>query len=537
MSTATAPPSTGGPATARASEEQPFDLRLPDRLARIPIKVWIGAVLVAVMAISAVLRTRYIGGQFWMDEGLSVGISTHPLADIPTVLRHDGSPPLFYMLLHVWMSAFGSTETSTHVLSLIFGLLTIPAGAWVAGSLMGRWAAVMAMVLFALNPFITAYSQETRMYSMMVLLGLLATGGFIHAFVYRRRRYLILFAACQALMLYTHIWGAFYGVGAFLAFLLIWRASDERRALVRDAVYAFGAAAVLFLPWLPTLLYQATHTGSPWDSAPNFGAPVQISRNLLGGDRATVALVLTTAIGVAPLWRRDRWRSQPALLMWTLLIMVVGTLAFGWVLSRISPAWAYRYFAPIVGALLLLFALGLSRAKVLGLAAIIAVIVFWANPSSYSPQHKSDMRTLAAQVGPLLHPHDMVIVAQPEEVPLAWYYLPAGLRYANPSGLVEDDQSMNWVDALSRLQNANPTSTFHHLVATLKRNQQVLFVRPLTEGAQNWQAPWTRLVRRRAAQWGALFASDPSLKAVAVAPNNYRGACCVANSAVLYRKT
>jgi hypothetical protein len=537
MATVTAPQPPRAPAASGATAEQPFDLHFPDRLARIPIKVWIGLVLVAVMAVSAFLRTRYIGGQFWMDEGLSVGISTHPLTDIPTVLRHDGSPPLYYMLLHLWMTAFGSTEASTHALSLIFGLLTIPAGAWVAWSLMGRWASVIAMVLFALNPFITAYSQETRMYSLMVLLGLLATGGFIHAFVHRRRAYLILFVVCQALMLYTHIWGAFYGVGAFLAFLFIWRSSDERRALTRDAVYAFGGAAVLFLPWLPTLLYQATHTGSPWDSAPNFGAPVQISRNLLGGDRATVALVLSTAVGVAPLCRRESWRSRAALTMWTLLIMVVGTLAFGWVLSRVSPAWAYRYFAPILGALLLLFALGLSRAKALGLVAIIAVIVFWANPSSYSPQHKSDMRTVAAEVGPMLHPHDLVIVAQPEEVPLAWYYLPAGLRYANPSGLVEDDQSMNWVHALDRLQNASPTSTFNRLIATLKPNQQVLFVRPLTEGAQNWQAPWTRLVRRRAAQWGALFASDPSLKPVATAPTNYRGACCVANSAVLYRKT
>ncbi len=144
------PSHSGGPVGA---------LRLPDRLRRVPTWALIGGVLVAVMAISAVLRTRYIGGQFWMDEGLSVGISTHSLASIPTVLRHDGSPPLYYLLLHVWMSVFGSTESSTHALSLVFGLLTIPVGACLACSLMGRLAAVISMVLFALNPFISAYSQ------------------------------------------------------------------------------------------------------------------------------------------------------------------------------------------------------------------------------------------------------------------------------------------------------------------------------------------------------------------------------------------
>ena len=64
-------------------------------------------------------------------------------------------------------------------------------------------------------------------------------------------------------------------------------------------------------------------------------------------------------------------------------------------------------------------------------------------------------------------------------------------------------------------------------------------MRPLTEGAQNWETSWTQLVRRRSAQWGRILIGDVAagtLKPVAVAPHNYRGACCVADSAVLYRK-
>ena len=95
---------------------------------------------------------------------------------------------------------------------------------------------------------------------------------------------------------------------------------------------------------------------------------------------------------------------------------------------------------------------------------------------------------------------------------------------------------MNWVDALSRMQHANPRATLSPLVASLRPGQQILFVRPLTEGARSWGAPWTQIVRRRSAQWGAILAADPSLKAIAWAPHNYRGACCVADSAVLYRK-
>ncbi len=515
-----------------------FDAHSPDWVRRLPAWALLGGVVVILMALSAFVRTRYLSGQFWMDEALSVGISSHSLTSIPTVLRHDGSPPLYYLMLHIWMSVFGSSESATHGMSLLFGLLTIPVGTWVAWSLFGVRAALIAAVLFAFNPFLTAYSQETRMYTLMALLGLLATGGLIHGFIYRRRRYLILFVVCQALMLYTHAWGIFFGVGAAVALIPVYFNSEDRRGVLRDAILSFGAAAVLFLPWLPTLLYQATHTGSPWDTAPNFGAPVQISRNLMGGDRATTALVIGAALGLAVFWTRGRRGSREGLTMWALMLIPIGTLAFGWLVSRFSPAWQYRYFAPILAALLLLAAWGLARAKGVGLIALALTVIFWGNPASYTPQYKSDMRDVAAEMAPRLHQGDLVVVGQPEQVPLAWYYLPAGLKFADPTGLSHDPQSMNWVHALNRLKHANPSATFNSLIASLRPGQQVLYVRPMTEGAQSWEAPWTQLVRRRSAQWGALLASDPSLRLVpgAVAPHNYRGACCVGNSALLYQK-
>ena len=532
MATVTAP---------RRSYLPDFDLPSPGWLERVPAWLRFGGPVVVLMLMSTYLRSRYIGGQFWMDEGLSVGISSHALTAIPGVLRHDGSPPLYYLLLHVWMSVFGSSESATHGMSLLFGVLTVPVGAWLGRSLWGVRAGLIVAVLFALNPFLTAYSQETRMYTLMALLGLLATAGFIHGFVYRRWRYLVLFAVCQALMLYTHGWGIFFGVGAAIAFALVWRLADgdERRSLLRDALLAFGAAAVLFLPWLPTLLYQFTHTGSPWDPTPNFGAPIQISRNLMGGDRATTALVLGGAIGLAGLWARSRRTSRDGISMWVLMLLPVGTLAFGWIISRFSPAWQYRYFAPILASFLLLAALGLSRAKGVGLIALALTALFWFNPASYTPQYKSDMRDLAGEMAPRLHPGDLVVLGQPEQVPLAWYYLPRGLRFADVTGPSSDPQSMNWVHALRRIENAEARATLGPLVASLKPGQQLLFVRPLTEGAQSWEAPWTRYVRRRSAQWGAILASlsaSGSLRPVWWAPHNYRGACCVANSAILYEK-
>ena len=133
----------------------------------------------------------------------------------------------------------------------------------------------------------------------------------------------------------------------------------------------------------------------------------------------------------------------------------------------------------------------------------------------------------------------LVVVSQPEQSPLAWYYLPAGLRWASTLGPTNDPSVVNWMGAMGKLQNARPSTTLAPLVASLKPGQQLLYVRPLTEGVKNWKAEWSALVRRRSAQWGQLLHDDTAngtLKAVATAPHNYRSACCVANSAVLYQK-
>src|SRR5205085_4724513 len=163
------------------------DVRQPRWLERIPSGASTGAMLLVLVAISAFIRSRYIGGQFWMDEAITTGIASHPLGQIPGLLRHDGSPPLYYLLLLFWTQAFGASETTTHWLSLLFGLLTIPAGFWAGRSLFGRRAGLYAATLFAFAPFLTQYAGETRMYELMGLLGILATGSFIHAFVFRRR--------------------------------------------------------------------------------------------------------------------------------------------------------------------------------------------------------------------------------------------------------------------------------------------------------------------------------------------------------------
>jgi mannosyltransferase len=515
-----------------------YEDKLPAWAMRWPVWLRVGVFLFVLMAISVFIRTRYLSGELWMNEGLILGISTHSLSAIPGVLRHDGSPPLFFWLLHIWMLAFGTSESATHSLSLLFGMLTVPVALWAGWSLFGTRAGVTAAVTFALSGFITDYSQETGMYTLMALLGLIATAAFLHAFVYRRRKYLILFALAQTLMLYTHAWAVFYFAGAAIAVVLLMASSDEPRALLNDGLFCFVGAAILFLPWLPTFIYQLAHSTEPWDSSARYGAP-RLSLNLLGGDRVTVALGVATAIAVATIVARARRRTPEARAVWALILIPVAALLLALIASSVTPVWIARYFAPTLGPVLLLAAWGLARSGIIGVVALVLCVAFLADPSSFSPQYKSDMRDVSAEVTPLLHQGDLVVTGQPEQIALIWYYLPREVRFASTLGPVTDPRYMNWDNAYNRLRAANPATTLDPMVASLRPGQQLLYVRPLTEGEASWKASWTQLVRRRSAQWGAILQSDVNrgiLKPIAVAPHNYRGSCCVADSAVLYRK-
>ena len=100
-------------------------------LATARIAVPLGLALLVYLSLR--LKTAELNVGYWVDEGLSVGIADRPLLDIPGILRQDGSPPLYYMLLHVWLSLTGSGERDTHTLSLLFALAAVPVAFWGAG--------------------------------------------------------------------------------------------------------------------------------------------------------------------------------------------------------------------------------------------------------------------------------------------------------------------------------------------------------------------------------------------------------------------
>jgi MFS family permease len=483
----------------------------------------VGAYVLVLVLVSAGLRTQAIDAPLWADEGIAEGIASHPIADLIDVLRQDGSPPLYYLLLHGWTRVFGTAEASLHALSLAFALAFVPAALWAGWSLFGLRAGLAAATLAAVNPYLSAYAQEARMYTLLALLGLVASAAFVLAFVDRRRPFAAVFGVALAAMAYTHNWGLMFGACAALTLLALARRADDRGAMLRDGVLAFGLVAVLYLPWLPTLVGQAAETGAPWASRPSVSAPLGIANGLFGGAGPTIALLVGSGAGFVAAGRDgDRRILRSAAV---LLALALGTLALAWAASQVSPAWTTRYFGAVLGALLLLAAAGLAHGgRVAAGALVVAVALSLPVPSPTALTNKSNADVVAAETAPQLRPGDHVLSIQAEQVPLLRYYLPPGLRYADPRGPVGDPRVMDWRNALDDLRDTPPAPALAALLRRIPPGGQLLFVAPVTEHRRDWRAPWTELVRRRGAQWGALLEQTPELRQVAVAPRLARPA-------------
>jgi mannosyltransferase len=482
------------------------------RTIALPVGVQRTALALAfLVGVSLALRTQAIHARYWIDEGLSAGIASHPIGDIPGLLRQDGSPPLYYLLLGVWVHWFGVGEAHTHMLSVIFALLAVPVAFFGCRHLFGQKAGWTAALLTALCPYLTYYAQETRMYSLTVLLSLAATASFAGAFAQRDRRLLPAFAISDLLLIYTHNWGFFLTGGSVIALGWLWHRSDERGALLRDAALVYGAMALLFLPWVPTLIDQARHTGAPWASRP---MPKDILNGLtlvLGGAAPAMALLLGAGYGIGRLIAPPT-RSLRARAAMTIGLMGTSGIALAYITSVISPAWANRYFAAFVGPILLLGAAGLARAGRLGLAVLAILVIFWFDPRIAALNSKSNAHTAVVLVRDRLEDGDIVLSAHPEQGPLMHLYMPhqVKLRYADPMGFVPDPEIFDWRDATDRLKAAHPKAVANQIISTMHSGQHLVLVEPILRTAR-WNAPWTSLVKRRSIQWEKALDDDKRL--------------------------
>jgi mannosyltransferase len=433
-----------------------------------PVVLALGALAVVV---GVVLRF-WAPTPLWLDETLSVNIARLPLAQIPRALAHDGSPPLYYVLLHGWMAVFGRSDFAARALSGVISVASLPLF-WLAGRrLGGRAVAWVTFFLAVSSPFAINYATSARMYSLMILWSVLAFLALTRALEDPRPGRLVALGAVTAAMLYTHYWGVYLVLvaGGWVA----WR--RWRTGTGGPALRAMIGGSFVWLPWAPVFVFQALHTGTPWTSAASAGDLLGVFGDFAGGGPwggllmfATFALFLVGVFGrtvvagttvdtvgadgvVRPIeaGRAVVMELRPRPGMAPLVGVAAGTLALAVALGALfNAAFVARYTAVVLPLFLLVVAAGVAvlpgrRFR----AGCLAVLVLAGLLTGLG--ENGQQRTQAAQIAALLNVQaqagDLVVYC-PDQLG------PAVDRLLRVPGVTETTfpratgpQRVNWVD-------------------------------------------------------------------------------------------
>ena len=217
--------------------------RLFDSAAALPLAV------LALVVVGGALRLFVAGQDLFADELSTYWVvSTHGLSGVVETVSTTAeiTPPLGFVLS--WLtSRIGLSPELIRLPALVAGIGSIPLVYAVGIRTVGRSAALLAAALTTLSPFMIFYSAEARGYGVLMALVLLSTLALLLAVEDGRRRWWVAYGVFVCLAAYTHYTGVFVLAAQFgWAF---WVHPRGRRPLLIATV----AAALAFIPWLPSL--------------------------------------------------------------------------------------------------------------------------------------------------------------------------------------------------------------------------------------------------------------------------------------------
>ena len=235
-------------------------------------------ILLLITVIGASLRFYNLGNEsLWLDEGYSAYMAQY--ASIKN-WSQDIHPPLYYALLAAW-SWFSNSDYWLRLLSLIFGVATIPVVYSLGRQLFGPRAALWSVLMLAVLSLHIRYSQDARTYTLMTFLFACALWSLVG--IARGdnswKRWLF-YTISSILLTYTHGVGIIY-VAALAVLFPLCTIDVNKAANWRPWLLSHAAVGVLFLPWLGIYMARSHEvTQHFWLTTPSWSDSLLVLSNL-----------------------------------------------------------------------------------------------------------------------------------------------------------------------------------------------------------------------------------------------------------------
>lgn len=312
----------------------------------------------------------------WFDEIFSVHAAEHSWEGLLQFVALDLiHPPLFYVFLKLWIGIGGESLLWLRAFPVFFSVLSIfPLISLLRELKLNTRVQLICLFLLTFNGILLKYSQEVRMYNLLMCFALFSMWLFARYFF--KGKSFIPLVIVNILLVYTHYYG-WLVVGSEIAAILIFQRIKWRQALAM-AVVTFVSCT----PWIYAV-WRAARTGT--GLAQNIGRTprpgsvdlMRLALNLVEPFYSpptttdhmsiysiAVPLVMMSA-AVVGLYLSGRKRFEATerqvadLLVLFVALPIVTAFIGSWMLPQ--SVWGTRHLIAIFAPLAILIAIALTR--------------------------------------------------------------------------------------------------------------------------------------------------------------------------------
>jgi len=389
--------------------------------------------LIAVLFAGLLLRFWGLTAQsLWRDEVDTYVFATRSWSQVLGMFTRPGeNGPLYFLLMRFWIALTGKSDFALRYSSLLAGVLVLPLLYRLCAPKLGRQTALATTFLAAISPFFIWYSQEAKMYSLLLLLAVLATWLYVEALARGGWRWPAYFVVTVA-AIYVHLLAALLIPLHLLLGVFFWR---QWRQQWWQGALTFAAFVLPYLPlawWEKKLLFSPTfRTGHAWVPLADIFRR-QFAVTFFGIQTLPHPWHLPTGVILAPLLflavvgllaPQLKKPVRLALLSW----FVGGVLGI-YLISLGMPIYLERYLIWTGPAVLALVAAGLialkANARLVALTAFFLVLMSmgWGVVHQQAYPIKTDLRDLTHDWERMRQPGDLVIFQIPYMKYSFWFY-------------------------------------------------------------------------------------------------------------------
>lgn len=214
------------------------------------------------------------------DEPFSVYHAQMNIPSIISILSQGNNPPLYEIILHVWISFFGISELSVRFPSLIFNSITLGFLYKIGRKFLNQRIALVASIVFIFSNYQIYFSHEARVYSLLGMLTSISMYLFMRImsedekksspFTAYKANYsfysLLILPVVNTLIIYAHYFG-FFVIATQYIFALFHLSFFKRNW--KRLLLSIGIMILLYAPNIPTVIHRFIASyGETWVKPP-----------------------------------------------------------------------------------------------------------------------------------------------------------------------------------------------------------------------------------------------------------------------------